>query len=465
MCGLVGMAGDVRPDHRKAFADMLLVCQVRGRDSTGAFRVGHHGATEVAKMVGTPEILLGSRTYDNRIDTFGKAYVGHCRSKTFGDVSYANAHPFKHEHITGVHNGTLRGIYGRDKANDFGTDSEWLYYTAAQEGMEDTIKSLDNDGAWALVWWDEREKTLNFLRNDKRPLWFTFTKDLKIMLWASEIWMFGAFHRHFELWDGGEEKKVYYSLPVDQLYSYKIDAHGKTPKDVFTITSIKEVKGAEVRGYRGNGGVGGGTNGGSVNSPFQSDGTAEARNLVMRMMGYDPADNLDDPLDDVLPGHRHLPRLPAPISGQGDATTTTASAGTSSKNSSNVLDFRMGKTNSPSGKRPTLSVPQQNSQTSVPEASGVPFDVSKNCTKDSGKPVRRTDFRTVAGVPYISCKTSSREWSEEEFDQITEGKCSYCKNPIGDLEEVHQIFVTKVANSKEEHVHFICTSCVTPKGM
>jgi glutamate synthase domain-containing protein 1 len=109
------MAGDLSIKDREMFEDMLDVCQLRGRDSTGAIRVNRLGTDYTyAKRVGPPSYLKDSREYENNIRTAGTSVlIGHCRHKTVGNVDVASAHPFDiAEHgIIGVHNGTLKNYY------------------------------------------------------------------------------------------------------------------------------------------------------------------------------------------------------------------------------------------------------------------------------------------------------------------------------------------------------------------
>lgn len=478
MCGIVGIAGNMNASHRDAFKDMLMVCQVRGRDSTGAFKVGGGNKAVVVKRVGTPEILLDSMAFDRNIDTNdAKVLVGHCRAKTVGEASVANAHPFSHNGLTGVHNGTLRWIYGKERKEDFGTDSEWLYWHASEYGMEETISDLDADDAWALVWWNEKDNTLNFLRNDKRPLWFTYSKDMKVMLWASEIWMFGAFHRRHELWDGGEKGQVYVQLPVNEMVTYSVNGYGREAKDVFTINRIKKITGREVRRNTGNvnagnhGGTGSNphlvvtranTGGGEVSSPFLK-ATEIGQTLRDRQMQTlkeslgSTAETNPEKLKEILDLNDPLPEELE--SSQEKKATTSQTTPPSPSSSQKSTDSSTESNTSNKSRTRTLSLVQTTSTSSATENNGA------GCVNSpvSAKRVKQhqLDFRSIAGVSYITDRKSGKEWSEQAFDEETGGVCCWCKAPVGDLKEVSEIFVKTVQNAKEEIVTFLCTSCDT----
>jgi len=113
--------------------------------------------------------------------------MGHTRHATKGKINRANAHPFDFDTLVGAHNGTLTTQYKLDDYKDFDVDSENLFHHMEKNGVSDTTSKCG--GAYALTWYDKVEKTLNFLRNDERTLFATFSEDMKTVFWASEAWM------------------------------------------------------------------------------------------------------------------------------------------------------------------------------------------------------------------------------------------------------------------------------------
>lgn len=195
MCGIVGVAGLIGPSEEEVFRDMLLFDQVRGIDSTGVVVVeAYSGAVEHVKSLGGATNLynLGKPPVLNKKGlpvALAKVLIGHNRAATIGGVNEDNAHPFQFGHIIGVHNGTLTQWHDLelDNGKKFATDSMAIFRTLEVKGAEHTWGSFR--GAASLVWWDDKEKMLNFLRNDERPMHIAESADGKTLFWASESWM------------------------------------------------------------------------------------------------------------------------------------------------------------------------------------------------------------------------------------------------------------------------------------
>lgn len=196
MCGLVGCVGNITSFDRKAFKQLLILDTLRGDDGTGIGYVTKEKMLNgVVKAAGSPYYLFGQKsvvpfinqqTFD--IDTPVRVLLGHNRAATVGKLTDANSHPFHHEHIIGAHNGTLKShlLYKLDSHNKFEVDSEAVIYNISKFGKE-AIKNVA--GAYALTWWDDKDKHLYFIRNKERPLYFTRSKDKDTFWWASESWM------------------------------------------------------------------------------------------------------------------------------------------------------------------------------------------------------------------------------------------------------------------------------------
>lgn len=200
MCGIVGVAGNLFTDDYKAFRDMLLFDVVRGQDSTGIVRVPITKAIEpnVAKEVGHPLNLWSGEDKPDWLDDRGvckyqaRALIGHNRAATVGDVTKENAHPFVFNDVYGVHNGSL--WYYKDLEGDHDVDSKAIYDTIESKGIDHCWENLC--GAAALVWWDQDKQLLNFVRNDKRPL-YMYETNRRSLYWSSEVWMMNvAMARH-----------------------------------------------------------------------------------------------------------------------------------------------------------------------------------------------------------------------------------------------------------------------------
>jgi hypothetical protein len=188
MCGIVGMAGNITTQKEKVFKTLLILDSLRGEDSTGVAVVKRNVATpEIVKAVGNPFELLDSKTYDKAMMGFQRVLIGHNRYATTGQVNKKNAHPFTFGNITGVHNGTLNNKNGLHEGYKFDVDSQALLNHIDVHGLKDAINKVG--GAWALVWWNEEESTLNFLRNKERTLYMCYEHGGDTVYWASEEWM------------------------------------------------------------------------------------------------------------------------------------------------------------------------------------------------------------------------------------------------------------------------------------
>lgn len=236
MCGLVGMAGNIMSNEKKMFKDMLIFDQVRGMDSTGIALIkgtaNKNGKRfDVDKEVGPPSNLWDwgySSLFTPRgiVEGWPYAIIGHNRAATTGKVNRENAHPFIIGDIVGVHNGSLRAYKELAGSDEYEVDSQAIFNDIDINGIEHTWKSFV--GAAALVYWNDKDETLNFIRNDERPLVFAENEKKDVLYWASEAWMIqvAAMRSGVKLTRNEKGDIVYRSLPTDILHTYKIKATG-----------------------------------------------------------------------------------------------------------------------------------------------------------------------------------------------------------------------------------------------
>lgn len=252
MCGIVGQAGALSLDDERLFKVMLLLDYFRGQDSTGIATVKKKdNSVSVLKVADDPIILMQHSDFEQTMHGgLDVIQIGHNRASTVGVTNRANAHPFTHGHITGVHNGTLLkgSIEALEKGLDerFGTDSETIYAHMAKHGVDKTVPLLE--GAWTLVWFDENEGTLNMLKNSERPL-YTCTSKLSgktKLVWASDYRMIYAARVMADgkdILDIDEEGFGYFPMPDDTLHSYNVE---DLLKGVVSATT-RELKGVPVK--------------------------------------------------------------------------------------------------------------------------------------------------------------------------------------------------------------------------
>lgn len=233
MCGLAGIAGDLRDPHLRIFDQLMYMASLRGEDASGVATVGYGWQTNLAKTIGDyPGTLRYHKQYRDLLNTNKSVLIGHCRAATVGSNKPRNAHPFRAGKYLGVHNGTLdwsaKARLTRRVGSDFDTDSETLYWHMDEYGIKDTIE--ETEGAYALVFLEEQRDeagnaitglTLNFIRNDQRTLFLYISEDNKIMAWSSEYYMLAACLSRNGI-DPTKGSKIF-PLPINELWSFPLD--------------------------------------------------------------------------------------------------------------------------------------------------------------------------------------------------------------------------------------------------
>lgn len=229
MCGLVGIAGNTIMGHSKMFRTMLVFDQVRGIHSTGIALVPlTKDEPDVEKEEGCPNNLW-QWGQSELLDINGvskqlkKAYIGHNRHATKGKINEENAHPFTFGDITGAHNGSLTDWSDLEGYKDFDVDSKAIFKTIADKGIEHTWKSFR--GAAALTWWDKSDGTMNFIRNDERPLVYVYSASKQCIIWASELWMItqAAVRNNVPL-EKEDKQLIYREFEENHHYKFKVTA-------------------------------------------------------------------------------------------------------------------------------------------------------------------------------------------------------------------------------------------------
>lgn len=198
MCGIYGFVtneSQYGDQARVGFCqDAAIAGTARGMDGAGAilaYADAKHGV-DVIKTGGAGWDLVAHKSWAEDFVANShklRAFIGHNRAATTGNVSHANAHPFNEGPITMVHNGTLRDMkalptQAGKKRKDIEVDSHLLALNLSKHPVEDVIRQTD--GAYALVWHDMRDNSINFIRNAERPLYFLSIKGQATMLFASE---------------------------------------------------------------------------------------------------------------------------------------------------------------------------------------------------------------------------------------------------------------------------------------
>lgn len=310
MCGLIGIAGDLALKDEAAMKRLFLADFFRGPDSTGLAAIRKTGDVHIAKLASNPIDLFDMTRFKTAL-TGGssKVFIGHNRAATKGAVNNNNAHPYQFGHIVGAHNGTLETSSWRALEEAIGekydVDSMAIFAAIEKLGLEETVKLLE--GAWALVFYDSKENTLNFIRNDKRPLWYAFTEDFKRIFWASEwemidtaVKMAGA--NDYKLFREEKTNFGFFQTEVNTHYKFDVEALAKggtsRPKAKAKVLKGKEPAAVIV----GDDPFGRGANGGRTSTTTSSHNTgtsATRERRAQRVRHF--AGTSDNPLAGFMP--------------------------------------------------------------------------------------------------------------------------------------------------------------------
>ncbi len=199
MCGIIGLYGkstNFYPQAKKNFIfEGLIADTVRGFDSTGMVLLpseAKEGVRIYKRDLAGYDFVQQKHT-NRLIDQINTSIgiIGHNRSATKGNVSDRNAHPFKHGHITLVHNGTVHNAQSlvdkKDQPDGLIVDSEYVTHALSMESADDILPKLT--GGYSLVWFDEEDRSLHFARNDAKPMFIAFDAKDEQIYFGSEAEM------------------------------------------------------------------------------------------------------------------------------------------------------------------------------------------------------------------------------------------------------------------------------------
>lgn len=231
MCGIVGVIIKASFGFTKKtediFHELLFVDTLRGSDSTGIIGAENDASFHIAKEACTgPNFIpqLKADAITNKMFASGKAYIGHNRKKTVGEIKDETAHPFVvDDTFAMVHNGTL---YQHEKLHkESETDSQALAHVLkkAFEGDHKSVEEALSDvyGAYAVAAYDQTKHKVYLLRNKERPLAIIETTDA--WYFASEGPMLS-----WILWRNGYESKTTKYIPVEENTIFSFDLKSNT---------------------------------------------------------------------------------------------------------------------------------------------------------------------------------------------------------------------------------------------
>lgn len=184
MCGLITILSKkdayLPQAYESIFKQLLYVNALRGFDSTGVCRIDYNHNPQIEKDV----LAAGSFLFKNSNKLFfsGRALLGHNRAATKGSITIEYAHPHQVDNITLIHNGTL---YNHTKLVHVPSDSLAITTKFATNDPKEIIPQLE--GSFALIWYDSKNKSYHWIRNDQRPLALLETKDAYVLVSESDM--------------------------------------------------------------------------------------------------------------------------------------------------------------------------------------------------------------------------------------------------------------------------------------
>ena len=192
MCGIVGtiaLTDEVHYNARQHFLKYALIMDtIRGADSTGIINVSKKFSVQQSRTTMAGNAFVATKGYKN-VAKDGWCTIGHNRAATAGSVKVANAHPFRFGPITLVHNGTLykagSSLPTFDSKLEVDSMQIALALSLCEPGEADGVLE-QIDGAFALVWTDERDRSINMARNANRPLHFAINNAKSLLTFMSD---------------------------------------------------------------------------------------------------------------------------------------------------------------------------------------------------------------------------------------------------------------------------------------
>jgi predicted glutamine amidotransferase len=217
MCGICGVASEfLGQSEVKKYMELMHLSVLRGWEGSGTVFVdeGKNLRTRtIRSMANGTQLILSQKFSAIARDGRKQLLLGHTRFPTRGKKILENIHPHTFGHIVGVHNGTFKQVNGKHLWGSDRSDSSLIFEDIATRGFNEAIKTCE--GAYAMVWMDTKERTLNFIRNDERPLWFARTKSEGTMYWASDKDYLTTVLNDVEITELVPHQHVIYDMPFE----------------------------------------------------------------------------------------------------------------------------------------------------------------------------------------------------------------------------------------------------------
>lgn len=252
MCGIIGVISTAKNGLSykdvTIFQQLLYADTLRGVDATGVMCIDIDGNLDILKEASSGPKFIAStdwKDFKQQANSHGQVLFGHNRSATKGDSTNDEyAHPFIEGDICLLHNGTL---HSHKHLADVVVDSHAICHAINDKGYKAALP--DVNGAFALIWYNAKEKKLYVTRNNQRPLHFAQVGNS--IYFASEGAMLDWILRRNDV------VGTICSVKTDALFVFDMDTHTMEeeafPKKVFPVVQHKSNKNSyhSGTGYRG----------------------------------------------------------------------------------------------------------------------------------------------------------------------------------------------------------------------
>ena len=256
MCGIIAMIAKDKfgfeYKSKAIFQQMLYANALRGQDSTGVFGINKHGNLKMVKSAQPAASFLNTKTAQDFLDkcyTDYRVMVGHNRATTKGATIDENAHPFIEGNTCLIHNGTL---HAHKHLKDVEVDSHAICHAMEEQNYKEVLPELR--GAFALIWYNAKEKILRIARNKERPLYIIETPKVDYIASEPDMvrWILdrnGITHGEAKYFDTAQ----IYSYHIDKLEE-GFDTEKMPEKKSFPVVtvSVQRPLGRMVRGLLNN---------------------------------------------------------------------------------------------------------------------------------------------------------------------------------------------------------------------
>jgi glucosamine 6-phosphate synthetase-like amidotransferase/phosphosugar isomerase protein len=256
MCGHIGIVNREKvlmnsEKLLKFFYQGLYCDAVRGQHGTGICAVESDGTYRMFKRALNSSDFLELATTKKIISDNDNVFLmGHNRHATHGSHITENTHPFVNSNVTLFHNGTLTSHNSLNAKKTFSVDSDAISHLLAHS--DNKAKSLEElKGAYALVWYDDEDESINFARNSDRTFYLGSIKGSNSLVYASEEGLINwlATRNGIEI-DRIEPLEVgkLVSIYLDPTKELKVDSFTPyvTPTTIYSGSSYYTTKYSEI---------------------------------------------------------------------------------------------------------------------------------------------------------------------------------------------------------------------------